>query len=263
MSTEPRTVSGSFHFLKQNIIMVKSYGEIEAMTLTEALDKVPDPGGRHGRRHPIGAILTLAVRAMMCGARSLYAISQWGRDHGPAMSRSLGFSRDQTPSVATLHRVLRRLDRDSFEKILGEWMRQNGLNESDAIAVDGKSLGGIHGEQVPGVHLVSAFSHQSGEVIGQKSVEDKGGELGALRRLLNEVDIDGRVITGDAQFTQHRDCETIVSKGGTTTSQSRPIRRVCLKILKRSGWTNNLHRMNILAKGRVMWKPDRYGHRRF
>ena len=88
------------------------------MTLREELDKVPDPRSRHGRRHPIGAILTLSVCAMMCGARSLYAISQWGRDHGPAMSRSLGFSRDQTPSVATLHRVFSRLDRDEFERIL-------------------------------------------------------------------------------------------------------------------------------------------------
>ena len=188
------------------------------MTLREELDKVPDPRSRHGRRHPIGAILTLSVCAMMCGARSLYAISQWGRDHGPAMSRSLGFSRDQTPSVATLHRVFSRLDRDEFERILGDWMRQNGLDESEAVAVDGKNLGGIHGEQVPGVHLVYAFSHRSGVVVGQQSVEDKGGELGALRRLLDEVDIDGRVVTGDAQFTQRRDCETIVSKGGTTSS---------------------------------------------
>ena len=42
------------------------------------------------------------------------------------------------------------MDRYEFERILGEWRRQNGLNETEAIAVDGKSLGGIHGEQVPG-----------------------------------------------------------------------------------------------------------------
>ena len=150
--------------------------------------------------------MTLAVCAMMRGARSLYAISQWGRDHGPAMSRSLGFTRDYTPSVATLHRVFKRLDRDEFERILGEWMKQNGLNETEAIAVDGKSLGGIHGEQVPGVHLVSVFSHQSGVVVGQQSVENKGGELGALIRLPEDVDISGRVVPGDAQFTQRRDC---------------------------------------------------------
>ena len=51
-------------------------------------------------------------------------------------------------------------------------------------------------------------------MVGQQSVENKGGELGALRRLPEDVDISGRVVTGDAQFTQRRDCETIVSKGG-------------------------------------------------
>ena len=80
------------------------------MTLREALDKVPDPISRRGRRHPLGAILALSVCAMMSGARSLYAISQWGRDHGADMSRALGFSRELTPSVATLHRVFSRLD---------------------------------------------------------------------------------------------------------------------------------------------------------
>ena len=68
-------------------------------TLREMLDRVPDPRSRHGRRHPIGAILALSVCAMLSGARSLYAISQWGRDHGAEMSRALGFSRELTPSV--------------------------------------------------------------------------------------------------------------------------------------------------------------------
>ncbi len=97
-------------------------------------------------------------------------------------------------------------------------MTGKGLNDAEALAVDGKSLRGIHGEQIPGVHLVSAFSHHTGVVVGQVSVEDGGGELGALRRLLEEVEVNGRVITGDAQFTQRRDCEEIVSKGGTTFS---------------------------------------------
>ena len=186
--------------------------------MREALDRVPDPRSRHGRRHPLGAILTLAVCAMMCGARSLYAISQWGRDHGTEMALQLGFSRGQTPSVATLHRVFSRMDAEAFERELGWWMMQHGLGEDEALAVDGKSLRGIHGEKIAGVHLVSAFSHRTGVVAGQSAVESRGGELKAFRKLLEELDIDGRVITGDAQFAQREDCERIVSKGGTTFS---------------------------------------------
>ena len=101
------SIPGSFHYLREDMIMVKTQRRDRGHDIERDFT---GPRVRHGRRHPIGAILTLAVCAMMRGARSLYAISQWGRDHGPAMSRSLGFSRDRTPSVATLHRVFSRLD---------------------------------------------------------------------------------------------------------------------------------------------------------
>ena len=46
------------------------------MTLRETLDLVPDFRSSQGRRHSLGAILALATCAMLCGARSLYAIAQ-------------------------------------------------------------------------------------------------------------------------------------------------------------------------------------------
>ena len=55
----------------------------------------------------IATILALATCAMLCGARSLYAIAQWGRDQGGATAQLLGFSQEKTPCVATLHRCSR------------------------------------------------------------------------------------------------------------------------------------------------------------
>ena len=72
------------------------------MTLREALDLVPDFRSSQGRRHSLGAILALATCAMLCGARSLYAIAQWGRDQGGATAQLLGFSQEKIPCVATL-----------------------------------------------------------------------------------------------------------------------------------------------------------------
>ena len=66
------------------------------MRLREALDGVPDHRSSQGRRHPLGAVLSLAVCAMLCDARSLYAIAQWGRDHGAAAGQGLGFPLGET-----------------------------------------------------------------------------------------------------------------------------------------------------------------------
>ncbi len=190
-----------------------------ARSLIEVLGSVPDPRSAHGLRHPLGAVLALAVCAMLCGARSLYAISQWGRDQGGDMAHALGFTRERTPCVSTLHEVFSRLDRESFELALGGWLQEGGLKAGEAVAVDGKTLRGIHGEQLPGVHLVAAYAHQSGIVVGQQAVGEKQNELGALPGLLDQLDLRGLVITGDAQFTQRKECRMITEKGGTTFLQ--------------------------------------------
>ena len=112
---------------------------------------------------------------MLSGSRSLYAIAQWGREH-PQLARSLGFSREQPPCVATLHHVFRRLDVDAFESALGCWV-QECLGEGEAtIAIDSKALRGIHGGELPGVRLVAAYAGESDLVLGQKG--GKGGPQG-------------------------------------------------------------------------------------
>ena len=58
--------------------------------LVQAFEQVPDPRNPSGRRHSLPAILTLAVCAMLANCHSLYAIHQWGREHGDLAPR-LGF----------------------------------------------------------------------------------------------------------------------------------------------------------------------------
>jgi hypothetical protein len=134
--------------------------------LLAAFAAVPDPRSRHGRRHPLPAILALAAAAMLSGARSLYAIAQWGRVQPPEVVAALGFTRERTPAVSTLHLVFRDLDAAAFEAALGRWARAN-LGAEEAIALDGKGLRGIHGEELPGVRLVAAYADGAGLVLAQ------------------------------------------------------------------------------------------------
>jgi hypothetical protein len=141
-------------------------------SLVETFKAIPDPRDDN-KSCPLPAILALATAAMIAGARSLYAIFQWGRLQSPQTVEILGFKKkpkDQeakTPGVATLHRVFKRLDIIRFEAALREWSQQNPGDE-EAIAIDGKELRGIHGEELPGVRLLTAYSPQSGLVLAQK-----------------------------------------------------------------------------------------------
>jgi len=186
---------------------------LREQSLLEALASVPDPRSGHGRRYELGQVLAVAVCALACGARSLYAISQWGREHCALVCEQLGIERGQTPSVATLHRVFRRLDVAAFERVLGQWLRARGLRAGEAIAVDGKSLRGIHGEQIAGVHLVAAYAHESGCVLDQEAVSEKECELTAARAVLRRLGLQGHVVTGDALLAQGDVCQQIVKKG--------------------------------------------------
>jgi len=147
-------------------------------SLLRALAEVPDPRSRHGRchgrRHPLPAILALATVAMLCGARSRYAIAQWGREQPEAVVRTMGFTRQQTPGVTTLHRVFKALDVELFEKVLATWAQAvlgSRGRSGEAIAIDGKALRGTHGEELPGVRLVAAYGVQTGLVLAQKGGE--------------------------------------------------------------------------------------------
>ncbi len=152
-----------------------------AVGLLDAFSSVPDRRRAKGRRHSLPAILALATAAMLCGARSLYAIAQWGRDQEPELIRSLGFTHKKTPCVATLHRVFVGLDVVAFESALGTWALAKLPAGEKAIAVDGKALRGIHGEELPGVQLVAAYAHVAGLVLGQsggKGQRQGGGTEG-------------------------------------------------------------------------------------
>ena len=184
------------------------------MRLREALAGVPDHRSSQGRRHPLGAVLSLAVCAMLCGARSLYAIAQWGRDHRAAAGQALGFPLGKTPCVATLHRVFKDLDVAAFEEVLREWVKDSGVELGSVVSVDGKTLRGIHGEEIPGVHLVSAYATRSGAVLAQVATVGKGQELAAAKAVLGQISLEGKTVVADALLTQREVCQQIVAGGG-------------------------------------------------
>ena len=179
----------------------------------QAFEPGPDSRSPLGRRHPLAAILSLAVCSMLGNCPSLYAIYQWGREHAES-APLLGFKGTKTPATSTLHEVFQRLDREAFEAALREWAPGELDDRAEAVAIDGKSLRGIHGEELPGVHLVALYEQQLGLTLAQKGVGEQEAELSVAPELLGQVDLAGRGVTGDALYAQQNLSRQVVEQGG-------------------------------------------------
>jgi predicted transposase YbfD/YdcC len=187
--------------------------------LIEVLAEIPDFRHNRGKRHALTAILALACSAMLCGYRSYTAIAEWGRNYGGHFMQALGFTR-RPPCAATLHTVLRGLDREGFEAHIGAWSETllTGAPPSpaprEAIAVDGKTLRGSKKQGAPGAHLLSALAPRLGLTLAQHAVADKTNEIPATLELLRQLVLTGRVVTMDALLTQRAIAQQIVDAGG-------------------------------------------------
>ncbi len=185
------------------------------LSLLAVLAEVPDPRSRHGRRHPLSAILSLAVVAMLSGAKSYEAIAQFGREKGFALAHALGFTRGKTPAKSTFSVLFRVLDVQAFEQTLSRWIASRlpeGPNKP--IALDGKTARGSRDGDVPGQHLVAAYCSQAQAVLAQLRVDAKTNEHKAALQLLGVLPVKGNIISGDAMFCQRDVCAAIIAAGG-------------------------------------------------
>ncbi len=88
----------------------------------------------------------------------------------------------------------------------------------EAFALDGKSARGSFDGLQKAVHLLSLLAHESGLTLAQAVVpnggEEKTNEHKAALRLLKDLVLGGRLVTGDAMFCQRDFCQQVIDAGG-------------------------------------------------
>jgi len=94
---------------------------------------------------------------------------------------------------------------EGFEGLLQQWMAaQPGVTETvDTLVCDGKTLRGSIDETASGaarfIAQVSLYSNSLGVAIAQSTyATDAGGEISALRLLLDRVELEGLLVQADA-----------------------------------------------------------------
>ena len=185
--------------------------------LLDILAEVPDFRNNRGKRHPLSAILALAVIAMMSGCRSYAAIAHWGRTYHKDLAKALGFTHTKTPCAATLHYVFKDIDATALENALTQWAigileHLPTETQTQAIAIDGKTLCGSNKQGATLTHLLSVVSHQLGITLTQQPVAAKTNEIPVALQILQALDISGKIVTTDALLTQKTFCQTLCEK---------------------------------------------------
>jgi hypothetical protein len=186
-----------------------------ALSLVERLAELNDPRGRHGRQYPMVGLLTLCLVAILAGHTTPEAIAQFGRLRQKRLGHALGFKNAKMPCANTIAGLLRKLDADHLDRIIGAWLADRHGGGWEHIALDGKRLCGSREGEVPGTHLLAAYAPHASAVIAQMTVEATTNEHKAALRLLEVLPgLGGAVVTADAMFTHADVCVAVQEKGG-------------------------------------------------
>ena len=188
--------------------------DFPAGDLRQYLSQVLDPRGRKGIRHPLSAILTAVVCAVLSGANGYKPIAQWLHNQPLGFWHFLGFTRKPL-KYGALRNLLMVLDPQAFEEALSAWLDASSSTDTlSPMALDGKALRGTGGIDQRVQMLVAAYEHRTGIVLKQLVVPKETNEQKAALELLKQLVLTGRVITADALHCQQETCQLITDSGG-------------------------------------------------
>ncbi len=232
----------------------------EVPRLLERLAEVPDPRDPRGVRHALVAVLALTACAVLAGATSVLAVSEWIADAPPHILQRLGIRLDPLfpkrflPAETTVRRLLARIDGDALDRAVGSWLADRRPKSAEAaglrgLAVDGKSLRGAAKAKGRKIHLLAALEHTTGLVLAQLDVGEKTNEITCFEPLLDTVaDLAGTVVTSDAMHTQREHADYLLGRGahyivivkGNQKKLRRQIKSLPWKDIPLQGRTNDV-----------------------
>ncbi|MEM6347652.1 MAG: ISAs1 family transposase [Bacteroidota bacterium] len=186
------------------------------MKLSEIFDEIPDfrVAGRTSYR--LSNILVISLCAVLAGAEDYEDIAEYGRQKEDFLRTFLALE-NGIPSHDTFNRVFRFMDQVSFEQCLRRWSEQIVASLSGLqINIDGKVLRATarRGKRTSGLCLVSAWVAEHCLSLGQVKVDAKSNEKTAIPAILEDIDLNGTLVSIDAMGTHEKFARQIRAKEG-------------------------------------------------
>ena len=202
--------------------------------LLAALEQIPDPRRRQGRRYPLAHLLLFSVLAVLAGATSYRGILVFMAVHRERLNVVFGTTLRRAPAVNTLRAVFQALDPAALETGFRQHARE--LSEAASrpgprvIALDGKTLKRSfdHLNDKTAAHMLSAFACEAALILAHQEVGGAPEEIPAVQALIEALGVRGILFTADALHGQKKPSRLPHAPAMPFWSGSRPTSRACM-----------------------------------
>lgn len=185
------------------------------MKTTRVIDffnELNDPRASRGnKQHDLLDIVAISICAVICGAESWEEIAEYGRIKKKWLGTFLSLP-NGIPSHDTFNRIMSAINPLDFERCFSNWVSGLLVATNEIISIDGKTICGAKVNGKSPIHMVSAWASKNNIALGQVKVSEKSNEITAIPNLIENLAIQGAVITIDAMGCQREIAKKIVSK---------------------------------------------------
>ena len=153
-------------------------------------------------KHKLVNVLILLMCAALCGLDTLSEIIEYGQQKQEMLSEKFGINK--IPSAPTMCRVLNMVNSELLAICIVNIMKELLGTKGEIIAIDGKAICSTEAMKryERGLRIVTAYITKNGVSIGQLAVDTKTNEIPCVRELLDLINIQGKIVTADAEHCQ-------------------------------------------------------------
>ena len=190
-----------------------------------SFEQVKDKRKARGKQYSLAGILTVCLLGKLSGENTPAGIADWARERAEWLCEVLGWKRRivkrtgklKMPCAGSYSRILSHgLEAEELERRASGFFAAQSARASEVeVNLDGKKIRGTLTSDNPnGVYLLAVYQPGAGVVLMQMVIKAGEGELTVAPRLLKALDLQGKIVTGDAEFAQRNLSVQIIEAGG-------------------------------------------------
>lgn len=190
-------------------------------SLCAHFSRLVDKRKARGKRYSAMTLLVLMLLAKLAGQDSIEGIADWCKQREEGLSKLLNLKRVSTPHATTFGRFLRQaIDPQQLEAELRAYFeKQSAVRKDTQRAIDGKQIRGTAlptstETEADNVYLLGVYAPAAGVMVLQAELGAGQAELTCAPQVLKGLDLQGKLVSGDALFTQRGLSVQIVAAGG-------------------------------------------------